>query len=35
VAETLLRYHEKYRLTYFSVIEPYMKDFAKVIEQLR
>ena len=35
VAETLLRYHEKYRLTYFSVIEPYMKDFAKVIERLR
>jgi probable F420-dependent oxidoreductase len=35
VAETLLRYREKYRLTYFSVIEPYMKDFAKIIERLR
>jgi probable F420-dependent oxidoreductase len=35
VAETLLRYREKYQLTYFSVIEPYMADFAKVIERLR
>jgi probable F420-dependent oxidoreductase len=35
VAETLLRYHEKYGLSYFSVIEPYMTDFAKVIERLR
>jgi probable F420-dependent oxidoreductase len=35
VAETLLRYREKYGLTYFGVLEPYMTDFAKVIDRLR
>lgn len=34
VAETLLRYREKYGLTYFSVLEPHMTEFAKVIEYL-
>jgi probable F420-dependent oxidoreductase len=35
VAETLLRYREKYGLTYFGVLETSMTDFAKVIERLR
>jgi probable F420-dependent oxidoreductase len=35
VAETLLRYREKYGLTYFGVLEPYMTDFARVIDRLR
>lgn len=35
VAETLLRYREKYGLTYFGVLEDHMADFAKVIERLR
>jgi len=35
VAETLLRYREKYGLTYFGVLETSMTDFAAVIEQLR
>ncbi len=35
VAETLLRYHERYGLTYFSALEPHMAEFAKVIERLR
>jgi hypothetical protein len=35
VAETLLRYREKYGLTYFGVLETSMADFAKVIERLR
>jgi hypothetical protein len=30
VAETLLRYRENYGLTYFSVLEPHMTDFAQV-----
>src|ERR1700750_2100811 len=35
VAETLLRYRERYGLTYFSALEPHMAEFAKVIECLR
>jgi probable F420-dependent oxidoreductase len=35
VAETLLRYREKYGLTYFGVLEPHMTDFAQVIDRLR
>jgi probable F420-dependent oxidoreductase len=35
VAETLLRYREKYGLTYFGVLETSMTEFAKVIERLR
>jgi len=35
VAETLLRYREKYGLTYFGVLETSMTDFAAVIEHLR
>jgi len=35
VAETLLRYREKYGLTYFGGLETSMTDFAKVIERLR
>jgi hypothetical protein len=35
VAETLLRYRENYGLTYFSVLEPHMTGFAKVIGRLR
>jgi probable F420-dependent oxidoreductase len=34
VTETLLRYREKYGLTYFGVPEPHMNDFAKVIDRL-
>ncbi len=35
VAETLLRYRERYGLTYFSALEPHMAEFAKVINCLR
>ena|SRR5271170_5299524 len=35
VSETLLRYREKYGLTYFGVLETSMADFAKVMERLR
>jgi probable F420-dependent oxidoreductase len=35
LAEVLLRYREKYGLTYFGVLEPHMTDFAKVIDRLR
>jgi len=35
LAEVLLRYREKYGLTYFGVLEPHMADFAKVIGRLR
>jgi alkanesulfonate monooxygenase SsuD/methylene tetrahydromethanopterin reductase-like flavin-dependent oxidoreductase (luciferase family) len=35
VAETLLRYREKYGLSYFGVLETSMSDFAQVIERLR
>ncbi|WP_329385373.1 TIGR03621 family F420-dependent LLM class oxidoreductase [Streptomyces sp. NBC_01716] len=35
IAETLDRYRDTYRLTYFSVLEPHMTDFAKVIDRLR
>lgn len=35
LAEVLLRYREKYGLTYFRVLEPHMTDFAKVIDRLR
>jgi probable F420-dependent oxidoreductase len=35
VAETLLRYRDKYGLTYYGVLEPHMTEFAKVIERLR
>jgi probable F420-dependent oxidoreductase len=34
VAETLLRYREKYGLTYFGVLEPHINDFAKIIDRL-
>ncbi|MFC8826276.1 TIGR03621 family F420-dependent LLM class oxidoreductase [Streptomyces sp. NPDC057137] len=35
ITETLHRYWETYGLTYFSVLEPHMTDFAKVIARLR
>ncbi|WP_405615638.1 TIGR03621 family F420-dependent LLM class oxidoreductase [Streptomyces sp. NBC_01508] len=35
IAETLHRYRETYGLSYFSVREPHMTDFAKVIAHLR
>lgn len=35
VADTLLRYRDKYGLTYFGVLEPHMTEFAKVIDRLR
>ena len=35
VAATLLRYREKYGLTYIGVLETSMTAFAKVIERLR
>jgi probable F420-dependent oxidoreductase len=35
VAETLVRYREKYGLTYYGVLEPHMTEFAQVIERLR
>jgi len=35
IAETLYRYREAYGITYFSVLEPHMTDFAKVISHLR
>ncbi|GGJ83394.1 LLM class F420-dependent oxidoreductase [Streptomyces camponoticapitis] len=35
IAETLNGYRDTYRVTYFSVLEPHMADFAKVIAQLR
>lgn len=35
IAETLHRYRDTYGLTYFSVLEPHMTDFAKIITRLR
>jgi probable F420-dependent oxidoreductase len=35
VAETLLRYREKYGLSYFGVLETSMTEFAPVIDRLR
>src|SRR3984957_2813544 len=35
LAEVLLRYREKYGLTYFGVLEPHMTDFAQVTDRLR
>lgn len=35
VVDTLLRYREKYGLSYFGVLETSMTDFAQVIERLR
>ncbi|MFD3521686.1 TIGR03621 family F420-dependent LLM class oxidoreductase [Streptomyces sp. NPDC058653] len=35
IAETLHRYRDTHGLTYFSVLEPDMSDFAKVIARLR
>jgi hypothetical protein len=35
IAETLHHRRETYGITYFSVLEPHMTDFAKVISHLR
>jgi alkanesulfonate monooxygenase SsuD/methylene tetrahydromethanopterin reductase-like flavin-dependent oxidoreductase (luciferase family) len=35
IAEQLLHYRETFGLTYFSVLEPHMDDFAKVMDRLR
>jgi probable F420-dependent oxidoreductase len=35
IAETILSYREKYDITYFTILEPHMHDFSRVINLLR